>query len=167
MGMLGMHDGVDTGPGLTKQANRDEVDINKIIAGFEKTGMVTHLATKEPFYGDVSDIKDYQESLDIVNRANELFMGMDARIRERFKNDPEEMITFLEDPKNLSEAISLGMVVQRPEVPLPDPIEPPVDVPPVTEGSVRVQSVKRSDAKFNKGGSMTIKDVKSSDAHFI
>ena len=35
---------------------------------------------------------------------------MSADIRERFKNDPAEMISFLEDENNLPEAIKLGMV---------------------------------------------------------
>lgn len=126
--MLGMHTGVNTGPGLTKQAFANEVDINKIVAGFEKTGMVTHLNSKEPFYGDVSALVGYQECLDIVQKADELFMGMDARVRERFKNDPVEMIAFLQDEKNIDEAVTLGMVVKRPETGLPAPI-PPVPNP--------------------------------------
>lgn len=130
MGMLGIHDGVDTGPGKTKQSFRDEVNINKIVASFEKTGMVTHLNSREPFYGDVSEIVSYQDALNIVNKANELFNGMDARVRERFANDPAKMIEFLEDEKNLDEAVKLGMAVKRPEVVIPDPI-PPVVVPRV------------------------------------
>lgn len=109
---------IDTGPGLTKQSFADETDINKIIAGFEKTGMVTHLNSKEPFYGDVSSFVGYQEALDVVQRANDLFMGMDARVRERFANDPEQMVAFLEDSRNLDEAVSLGMVIKRPVEPV-------------------------------------------------
>lgn len=114
MGMLGIHDGVDTGPGLTKQSFAAETDINKIVAGFEKTGMLSSVNEREPFYGDVSGIASYQECFDIVNKANQLFNGMDAKVRSRFRNNPVEMISFLEDPVNLEEAISLGMVVKRP-----------------------------------------------------
>jgi len=115
MGMLGERLTVDTGPGMAKQSFANEVDINKIIAGYEKTGMIQHLNTKEPFYGDVSKFRSYQECLDLVQEADSLFQSMDARVRERFKNDPVEMVSFLDDPKNLDEAVTLGMVVRRPQ----------------------------------------------------
>lgn len=114
-------------PPLTKQAFKDEVDINKIIAQFDKTGMITKVNGSTPFYGDVSDIVDYQTSLNIVQKARDLFAGMDANVRERFSNDPDQMIKFLQDPSNLDEAVKLGMVVKRPVV----PVEPPIVVPPV------------------------------------
>lgn len=118
---------ISTGPGLTKQAFADEVNINKIVAGFEKTGMVNHLNSREPFYGDVSEISQYQDALNIVKEADELFMGMDAKVRERFANDPVKMIEFLQDSANLDEALKLGMVVKRPEVVIPAPIVPVID----------------------------------------
>lgn len=114
--MLGIHKGVDTGrESMVKQSFADETDINKIIAGYEKSGMIQHLNEREPFYGDVSDMVDYQHCLNVVNEANDLFMNMDARIRERFANDPARMVAFLNDPKNIQEAISLGMAVERPK----------------------------------------------------
>lgn len=123
MGMLEIRTTVDTGPGEVQQQFADLVDINKIVSGFEKTGMVTHLNKREPFYGDVSEISGYQESLNIVNRADELFMALSAEVRSRFANDPALMVEFLSDDKNLDEAIKLGMVVKRPE-PVVEAIEP-------------------------------------------
>ena len=38
-------------PSLTKQAERDSSDINKIIARFERTGMIENINSREPFYG--------------------------------------------------------------------------------------------------------------------
>lgn len=108
---------VDTGPGLTKQSFREQVNINKIVAGFEKTGMVNNLSGRQPFYGDVSEIKDYATALNMVNEAESLFMSMSPKIREKFENDPAKMIAFLGDSKNLDEAVSLGMAVKRPVEP--------------------------------------------------
>lgn len=110
----------------TKQAFKPVVDINNIVARFARTGMIEHVNRREPFYGDVSTIVDYQTCLNVVNKAKELFGNMSAKVRERFHNDPAEMISFLENPANLQEAIDLGMAVKRPEAPVA-PVVPPVN----------------------------------------
>lgn len=110
-----LHTGVGGGVSLTRQSFRDEADINKIIARFEKTGMTESLNSREPFYGDVSELVDYHACLNIVHEAQGLFNQMSAEIRNRFDNDPRKMIEFLDNPANLEEAISLGMAVRRPE----------------------------------------------------
>lgn len=112
-------------PSLTKQSFREQVNINSIIERNRRTGMLDHVNTKEPFYGDVSGIASYQDALNIVNKARELFDGMSATIRERFLNDPARLVSFLEKPENLDEAIRLGIAVKRPE---PAVSEPVVDV---------------------------------------
>lgn len=104
---------INTGPGFTVQEDKDKVDINNIVAGHRKTGAINHLAQGEPFYGDVSQISGFQEALDVVNQANELFMQMPAKARDKFANNPNNMIKFLQDPKNIDEAIQLGMVVPK------------------------------------------------------
>lgn len=101
------------GPGRTKQSFKDEVDINKIIKKHARTGMITHVNKKQPFYGDVSSIGSYQESLEIVRNAEELFGNMSAEIRNRFNNEPQEMIDFLANPANKEEAIKLGMILEE------------------------------------------------------
>lgn len=108
------------GPTRTKQAYKGKVDINQIVARHAKTGMIDHLNSKRPFYGDVSGLGGLQESIDKVREAEELFMQMSATIRKKFENNPVNMVKFLEDPKNREEAISLGMIKKPPEVP-PNP----------------------------------------------
>lgn len=110
--------GLKCGEGRTKQAFLDQVDVNKIMARYNKTGMFTHVNGRQPFYGDVSSVVGYREALDRVMEAESLFKGMSAEVRNRFGNDPARMIDFLEDPKNLDEALKLGMVVKRPEPPI-------------------------------------------------
>lgn len=105
--------------GFTVQADRDEADINKIIARFERTGAIDRFNNGEPFYGDVSEFDDLAGSIRKVNEANDLFMGLDAHIRERFSNDPVEFVEFLGDDKNREEAIELGIVSRPPITPVP------------------------------------------------
>lgn len=119
------------GPSRTKQAFADAVNINKIVARYKKTGMLNHVNGKTPFYGDVSEFVDYKQAVDMVAEANALFAGMSAQIRERFGNDPAQMIAFLENPANLEEARSLGMVA-------PLPVEPPVTPNPPAPASTPV-----------------------------
>lgn len=112
---------VRCGQSMTKQSFRDQVNINKIVARYRKTGMIDHVNGATPFYGDVSQFTSYQDAVNTVLRANELFAGMSSDVRKRFENDPQKMIDFLQDEKNLDEAVKLGMVVKRPV----EPQEPP------------------------------------------
>lgn len=119
----------EEGSSLTKQSFKDQVNINTIVAKHRRTGMFEHLNEKTPFYGDVSHIEDYKSCLEIVIKAKTLFAGMSADIRERFKNDPNEMISFLNDKSNLKEAEELQMITKPIQSP-PEPPTPPGSLPP-------------------------------------
>lgn len=111
---------------MTKQSFEKECDINEIVKRFERSGLVTHLADKVGFYGDVASVPDYQSSLNIVARAGEYFAALPASIRERFGNDPGQLVEFLNDPGNKAEAIELGILEKEKA-----PGEPAGSVPPV------------------------------------
>lgn len=111
--------------GFTVQADRDDADINKIIARFEKGATLARMNSRPPFYGDVSEISGLADSMIKVQKANELFMSYDASLRERFDNDPREFVAFFEDPKNLDEAIALGLALPKPVAPPPSPVPEP------------------------------------------
>jgi len=100
------------GESLTHQQFKDQCDRHLIVSRYLKTG---HLPTtqKQPFYGDFSNVTFYQDALDIVSRGQEMFNSLPSTIRGRFNNDPVELINFVEDSRNASEAIRLGL--------LPDP----------------------------------------------
>lgn len=114
--------------GFTVQADADDSDINKIIARYNKSGQLPPTLRGEPFYGDVSEFGDLQDSLIKIQEADRLFMSYPAELRERFENDPVKLVEFLGDDKNRAEAEELGLVVPRPEAP---PAVPPA---PVTGG---------------------------------
>ena len=42
-----------TGESMTKQSFKGECDVNKIMAKFEKTGIIDHYAKYAPTYGEV------------------------------------------------------------------------------------------------------------------
>lgn len=100
-------------PGLTDQSQKDDCDINRIMARYRETGYLVdpvHPGTSEPLFGDFTDLPDYQAALDLINRADDAFMHLPAKVREKFGNNPQEIFDFLADEKNRDEAISLGLI---------------------------------------------------------
>lgn len=94
--------------GRTKQSFKDECDINRIMARFQKTGVLEHLAQRPPQYLDCSAF-DFQVAMDIVAQSKALFAGLPSEVRDRFANDPGRFLAFMEDPANDSEAVKMGL----------------------------------------------------------
>lgn len=105
-------------PSLTDQTQKDDCDVNRILAKFRETGSLIdplHPGTRKPIFGDFTDIPDYQGALDIIIRSDEAFMQLPAKVRERFGNNPQEIFDFLSDEKNRQEAIELGLIDKKPD----------------------------------------------------
>lgn len=109
---------------MTVQADRDEADINKIVARFQKSGQLPPTLRGEPFYGDVSEFGDLQDSLIRIQEADALFMSFPAHIRERFQNDKVKFVQFMSDERNYDEAVKLGIVQAKPVAPAAPAGEP-------------------------------------------
>lgn len=97
-------------PSLTIQSAKDECDINLIVERAKRGADVSNLVRGNPMFGDFTDLPDLRQALLIVRNAEQAFMSLDAKIRERFSNDPALMLDFLSDVKNRDEAIRLGMI---------------------------------------------------------
>jgi phage internal scaffolding protein len=89
----------------------DAADINKIMERFEKTGVIIDPTGQErkPMYGDFTEIKDYHTQLSAIRNVERAFGLLPANVRNRFNNDPQTLINWLEDPKNNKEAVDLGL----------------------------------------------------------
>nr|QJB18940.1 MAG: internal scaffolding protein [Microvirus sp.] len=96
-------------PSLAQQQFKDECDINNILRQFNVTGLLPE-SPLSPRYGDFTGIVDYHSALNAVMAAEDGFMSLPANIRDRFQNDPAQLIDFLSDEKNKQEAIKLGIV---------------------------------------------------------
>lgn len=96
----------------TKQSFKDQVNINKIVEKYNKTGQFPNLIKQNPKYGDFSNPMDYQESLNKVLLANEQFNALSAKVRDRFDNDPVKLLQFVSDAKNLEEMYDLGLAIR-------------------------------------------------------
>jgi len=105
---------------LTQQQFKDESDINNIVDRFMKTGHLPEPASM-PQYVDYEGVFDFQSAMNVVRQADENFMRMDAKVRSRFHNSPQEFLEFFANPDNSSEAVRLGLAV---------PQESPKESPP-------------------------------------
>lgn len=97
---------------LAQQQFAEECDINTILQRFNITGQLPD-APLSPRYGDFTGISDYKTALDRVIAAKEEFGSLPAPIRARFNNDPAQLIEFLENEQNRSEAEDLGLVTKK------------------------------------------------------
>lgn len=103
-------------PSLTKQSFAEEADINVLMERFVRTGYfpsVDDLGGPQPMYGDFSEGVDYMEALERVRQANDSFAALDARVRDRFRNDPALLLEFLSREENRGEALKLGLVTDK------------------------------------------------------
>ena len=113
------------GESMTQQNFRDECSIDTIMKRFEKTGIIDHVAAVEGSYGHFLEAPvDYHTAMNIVVEAQEMFMTVPAKIRERFGNDPGAFLAFVEDPENEDELVKLGLANARRPEPAPGPVEP-------------------------------------------
>ncbi|QXP08032.1 MAG: internal scaffolding protein [Arizlama microvirus] len=116
---------------LTNQSDLPNTDINNIMARFEKTGLVPG-TDRPPMYGDFTEVKDFHTQLSAIRRVEEAFLLLPAKVRNRFQNNPQDLINFLEDSKNDKEAVALGLK-EAPPPPPPNPADK-VILPPGTPG---------------------------------
>lgn len=98
---------------LTQQQFKEEADINTIVERFLKSGVLPN-AVNMPQYVDYEGVFDFQSAMNVVRAADENFMRLDAKIRARFNNSPQEFLQFFADPANTDEAIRLGLAVPQP-----------------------------------------------------
>lgn len=111
-------------PSLARQAMADETDVNQILARYANGG-VLNVNGKEPLYGDVSEVPDYATALRIVREADAAFATLPAKVRDRFNNDPGQLVDFVLDDSNRAEAVELGLLEASKVKPPATPEAPP------------------------------------------
>lgn len=117
----------------TKQSFAEETDINAIMRKYLATGILEHQNMSPPRYGDFTSADGYLSAMNKVKRAEELFAGLPAKVRDHVENDPSKLLALVFDPKRREEAAELGLVdPKEEEKPEGDPPEP--DPPPVAGG---------------------------------
>jgi len=97
---------------LTQQQFKEDSDINTIVDRFMKSGVLPN-PVNMPQYVDYEGVFDFQSAMNVVRQADENFMRMDAKVRARFNNSPQEFLEFFANPENTDEAIRLGLAIPQ------------------------------------------------------
>lgn len=98
----------------TRQEFADECNINVIMRQYALTGQTPLLNERTPQYLDVTG-QDFQTAMDLVANAKTLFNELPSAIRNRFNNDPAAFLDFANDPRNVPEMETLGMLKPKNE----------------------------------------------------
>lgn len=101
-------------PSRTQKQYKDDVDVNKIMARYKKTGQINHLRNAaQGTYMDLTQIPDLLTARLQILQAESAFQNIPPELRLKFQNKPENLIAYLKDSKNHEEAIHLGLMVKR------------------------------------------------------
>ena len=93
----------------TEQHHKRECDINLIIDKYDKHGLIKHVNEFEQQFGDMTG-NDFKLMNDQIAHAKSMFGLLPWEIRERFQNNPQYLLSFMEKPENRAEAIKLGLI---------------------------------------------------------
>lgn len=106
-------------PSLTRQEFKDECDLGLILKRFQATPEGRAALRNASGYAaavkfdDVSMVPDFRAARDAVIQANASFMALPPVVRRRFDNDPAAFLDFMQNPSNVSEARSLGLLLPK------------------------------------------------------
>lgn len=100
----------------TKQAFRDGTRVDMVLRKYAAMGVdannvglfQSNVARME--FGVADTVKDYQLQLNRVLAVQKYFASLPSKIRDRFANDPANMLDFMADPANKDECIKLGLL---------------------------------------------------------
>lgn len=98
----------------TRQSEKDNCDINKIMERFNRSGKLPTMQTSPPRYGDAIAV-DYATSLNIVKQAQDSFRQLPAETRKYFDHDPKNFLEALSNPseEDKQKLVKLGLLEIR------------------------------------------------------
>lgn len=110
-----------TKPTRMQQSQVAATDVNLIMSRYLKSGgSLRNLPDPVGMYADLTSVSDLQHSLNTVLDAQRAFDALPSNLRARFQNDPVQLVSFLEDPSNKPEAITLGLIPKPTPTPIPN-----------------------------------------------
>lgn len=111
-----IHTGSDS---RVQQQYANEVDVNTIMKRYGITATAP-LGPATGVYGDFTDIEDYESAVERIRGAEARFMALPAAVRERFGNNPGELIrrAYAMPPEEFTKLFAGDVVVDKPAEPV-------------------------------------------------
>ncbi len=88
--------------GRTKQSQKDETDINKLLERSARDGTLSHLEKYQAQYADYSDY-DFETHVKTMANGQTMFEELPAEIKREFHQSPQEFFEFVNNPANSSD----------------------------------------------------------------
>lgn len=108
-------------PSLADQSQRDEVDINTVIARFGITGHLPENA-QLPMYAEFDRVYDRHSVMNEVIDAQTMYNQMPEAVRHLCGKNFRDFLQFVENPENTGKLVELGLAIPRESV-----VEEPLD----------------------------------------
>lgn len=145
--------------GRTKQAFRDETDINSILAKFQVSGIISHMAKYEAQYGDYAEF-DFLDTQNFINTGLDMFAALPSEVRREFDQDPDKFFQFVNDPANNQRVNELLPGIANPGDYFPDVSSetPPGALSQGGEPGVVVNDPLTQELNFDSGTGERIRD---------
>lgn len=110
--------------GRTKQAFKDQCDINKMLKKAQQTGSIAHIQKyPELIYGEFDGEFDLLTAHARIQRANEIFGELPSETRKEFDNNALEFVTWANNPENKGKLAELLPAIAEPGAYFPNPVQ--------------------------------------------
>lgn len=90
---------IEFGPSRTKQAFKDDTDINRMLAQAQKAGSMSHLKKFQGHYADYEDF-DFLTAQTTLTRGREIFDNLPIELKREFGQSPDKFFEFVNDVAN-------------------------------------------------------------------
>ncbi len=121
--------------GRTKQSQKDECDINKLLERSARTGALSHLDTFGAQYGDFLGY-DFEAHVNTIAEGQTIFEHLPAEVKREFAQSPQRFFEYVTDPENkdrlpelLPEIANRGDLLVTLAQPAPEPAAEPAPEP--------------------------------------
>ena len=116
---------VEFQPTMTKQAFKDQTDINKMLKKAQTAGSLAHLQKyPEAIYGQFLGTDfDLLTAHNQIEKANQIFADLPSEVRNEFGNNAISFVKFAGDPANNSKLRELFPAIAAPGSYFPNPVQ--------------------------------------------
>lgn len=97
----------------TEQHHREETNINRIVNKYGVSGLLTEASPtvqRYPQFGDFTNVVDFHSAQNKLVEIKTYFASLPAKLREKFNNDPRQLMAFMSNEENIKEAQELGLL---------------------------------------------------------